>query len=250
MIKPALVRLVNLSKNYQEGEHQRLVFNNLNLEIYAGEFVVLLGRSGSGKSTLLNILSGIDEPSSGRVFINDEDITGLSEHDRTLFRRDNVGFIFQLFNLVPTLTVQENVLLPLELTGKLKKAHHQHVNKLLHAVGLSDRANSFPDRLSGGEQQRVAILRAMIHQPALLLADEPTGNLDTDTSRKVMKLLTTLVRKEGKTLVLVTHNQELAQTADRVFRIRDGKISAINTTTGEPVHPSLNTPLDAQETLT
>lgn len=227
MAKSVLIRLENLSKFYQEGEHQRLVFNNLDLEIFSGEFVVLLGRSGSGKSTLLNILSGIDAPSSGRVVINNVDITGLSEHERTLFRRDNVGFIFQLFNLVPTLTVQENVLLPLELTGKLKKAHHQHVSKLLSAVGLSERANSFPDRLSGGEQQRVAILRAMIHQPALLLADEPTGNLDTDTSRKVMKLLTTLVKKEGKTLVLVTHNQELAQTADRVFRIRDGMISAI-----------------------
>lgn len=249
MIKPALIRLVNLSKYYQEGEHQRLVFNNLNLEIYAGEFVVLLGRSGSGKSTLLNILSGIDAPSSGRVFINDKEITALSEHDRTLFRRDNVGFIFQLFNLVPTLTVQENVLLPLELTGKLKKAHHQHVSKLLHAVGLADRANSFPDRLSGGEQQRVAILRAMIHQPALLLADEPTGNLDTDTSRKVMKLLTTLVRKEGKTLVLVTHNQELAQAADRVFRIRDGKIAAIQTGPNSAASDLISTPFDPQESV-
>lgn len=227
MTTTSIVRLENLSKVYQEGEHQRLVFDNLNLEISSGEFVVLLGRSGSGKSTLLNILSGIDEPSSGKVIINDMDITALSEHERTLFRRNNVGFIFQLFNLIPTLTVQENVLLPLELTGKLKKAHHQHVNKLLKAVGLSERANSFPDRLSGGEQQRVAILRAMIHQPSLLLADEPTGNLDTDTSRKVMKLLTTLVRKEGKTLILVTHNQELAQSADRVFRIRDGMISLL-----------------------
>ncbi len=240
MTTSVLIRLENLSKFYQEGEHQRVVFNHLNLEIYSGEFVVLLGRSGSGKSTLLNILSGIDSPSSGRVIINDVDITALSEHERTLFRRDNVGFIFQLFNLVPTLTVQENVLLPLELTGKLKKAHHQHVSKLLTAVGLAERANSFPDRLSGGEQQRVAILRAMIHQPALLLADEPTGNLDTDTSRKVMKLLTTLVRKEGKTLVLVTHNQELAQAADRVFKIRDGQISTVKSS-HNPALDSVNT---------
>lgn len=228
MTSRSLIKLENLSKSYTEGEQQRrLVFNNLSLEIQTGEFVVLLGRSGSGKSTLLNILSGIDEPTSGRVIINNTDITALSELDRTLFRRDNIGFIFQLFNLVPTLTVQENVLLPLELTGKLKKAHYEHVNKLLKAVGLEDRADSFPDKLSGGEQQRVAILRAMIHQPALILADEPTGNLDTDTSRKVMKLLTTLVRKEGKTLVLVTHNQELAQEADRVYRIRDGMITRI-----------------------
>lgn len=227
MSSQVIIKLDNLSKYYTEGDHRRLVFENLHLEIKSGEFVVLLGRSGSGKSTLLNIVSGIDEPTSGHVIIEDSDITQLSEHDRTIFRRDNIGFIFQLFNLIPTLTVQENVLLPLELTGKLKKGHDQHVNKLLSAVGLSDRAHSFPDKLSGGEQQRVAILRAMIHQPKVLLADEPTGNLDTDTSRKVMKLLTTLVRKEGKTLVLVTHNQELAQEADRVFRIRDGMISSI-----------------------
>lgn len=224
MTASVLIRLENLSKFYTEGDTQRLVFEELNLQIYAGEFIVLLGRSGSGKSTLLNIMSGIDEPSSGQVVIDNKELTALSEHDRTVFRRNNIGFIFQLYNLIPTLTVQENVLLPLELTGKLKKAHHQHVAKLLSAVGLSDRAKSFPDKLSGGEQQRVAVLRALIHQPLLLLADEPTGNLDTETSRKVMKLLTTLVRKEHKTLILVTHNQELAQTADRVFRIRDGRL--------------------------
>lgn len=224
MTASVLIKLEGLSKYYTEGETQRLVFDELDVHIKAGEFVVLLGRSGSGKSTLLNIISGIDAPSSGRVVIDSHDITSLSEHDRTVFRRDNIGFIFQLYNLIPTLTVQENVLLPLELTGKLRKAHHQHVAKLLGAVGLSDRAKSFPDKLSGGEQQRVAVLRALIHQPLLLLADEPTGNLDTETSRKVMKLLTTLVRKENKTLILVTHNQELAQSADRVFRIQDGRL--------------------------
>ncbi|MDH5326553.1 MAG: ABC transporter ATP-binding protein [Gammaproteobacteria bacterium] len=228
MTTSVLIKLENLSKYYTEGETQRLVFEELNLEIHAGEFIVLLGRSGSGKSTLLNIMSGIDAPSSGRVVIDNKDLTALNEHDRTVFRRNNIGFIFQLYNLIPTLTVQENVLLPLELTGRLKKAHHQHVAKLLGAVGLADRAKSFPDKLSGGEQQRVAVLRALIHQPLLLLADEPTGNLDTDTSRKVMKLLTTLVRKEQKTLVLVTHNQELAQSADRVFRIRDGRLIQVN----------------------
>ena len=163
-------------------------------------------------------------PHIGQVIVNDIDITNLSEQDRTLFRRQNIGFIFQLFNLIPTLTVLENVLLPLELTGKLKKAHHEHVARLLSAVRLTDRVNSFPDKLSGGEQQRVAILRALIHKPLLLLADEPTGNLDSDTSRQVLNLMTTLVRKEGKTLVLVTHSQEVAQLADRIFVFRKGQL--------------------------
>ena len=224
MSNSAHIHLKNISKYYTEGDQQRLVFKDVNLEIQPGEFVVLLGRSGSGKSTLLNILSGIDEPSSGQVIVNDIDLTNLSEQDRTLFRRQYIGFIFQLFNLIPTLTVLENVLLPLELTGKLKKAHQEHVARLLSAVRLSDRINSFPDKLSGGEQQRVAILRALIHKPLLLLADEPTGNLDSDTSRQVLNLMTTLVRKEGKTLVLVTHSQEVAQLADRVFVFRKGQL--------------------------
>lgn len=224
MTTSAHIVLKNVSKYYTEGDQQRLVFKDVDLEIQPGEFVALLGRSGSGKSSLLNILSGIDQPSSGKVIINDLDITGLSEHERTLFRRQNVGFVFQLFNLIPTLTVLENVLLPLELTGKLKKAHQEHVSKLLTAVRLSDRINSFPDKLSGGEQQRVAILRALIHKPILLLADEPTGNLDSDSSRQVLSLMTTLVRKEGKTLILVTHSPEVAQLADRVFIFRKGQI--------------------------
>lgn len=224
MSNSAHIVLNNISKYYIEGDQQRLVFKDVNLEINPGEFVVLLGRSGSGKSTLLNILSGIDQPTSGQVIINDIEITNLTEHDRTLFRRQYIGFVFQLFNLIPTLTVLENVLLPLELTGKLKKAHHEHVSRLLTAVRLTDRINSFPDKLSGGEQQRVAILRALIHKPLLLLADEPTGNLDSDTSRQVLNLMTTLVRKEGKTLVLVTHSQEVAQLADRIFVFRKGQL--------------------------
>lgn len=224
MSNSAHIILKNVNKYYTEGDQQRLVFKDVNLEINPGEFVVLLGRSGSGKSTLLNILSGIDEPSSGHVIINGIELTGLTEQDRTLFRRQNIGFVFQLFNLIPTLTVLENVLLPLELTGKLKKAHHEHVARLLSAVRLTDRINSFPDKLSGGEQQRVAILRALIHKPLLLLADEPTGNLDSDTSRQVLNLMTTLVRKEGKTLVLVTHSQEVAQLADRIFVFRKGQL--------------------------
>jgi putative ABC transport system ATP-binding protein len=170
------------------------------------------------------MISGIDTPSAGNVVINDVDLTALTEHDRTIFRRHNIGFIFQLFNLIPTLTVQENILLPLELTGRLKKGHKEHVMKLLSALKLDDRANSFPDKLSGGEQQRVAILRALIHQPQLLLADEPTGNLDTESSKTVLGLLKKLVKKEGKTLVLVTHSMEIAHMADKVYLIRDGKL--------------------------
>ena len=222
-ISPNIV-LKDLSKYYTEGEHQRLVFKDVNLEIKPGEIVVILGRSGSGKSSFLNILSGIDQPNSGQVFIDGTDITALSEQDRTLFRRHNIGFVFQLFNLIPTLTVIENVLLPLELTGKLRKQHKEHVYKLLSAVRLADRANSFPDKLSGGEQQRVAVLRALIHKPYLLLADEPTGNLDSDSAKQVLKLMTSLVRKEGKTLVLVTHSQEVAQLADRVFVFKKGDL--------------------------
>jgi putative ABC transport system ATP-binding protein len=220
----ALITLNKLSKHYIEGDRQRQVFSDVSLEIKTGEFIVLLGRSGSGKSTLLNLLSGIDQPSSGEVFVNGIDLTSLTEHQRTLFRSKHIGFIFQLYNLIPTLTVLENVLLPLELSGTLQKGHQQRVMRLLEAVGLADRTHSFPDRLSGGEQQRVAILRALIHRPQLLLADEPTGNLDAETSNVVIKLLTALVRKEGKTLVLVTHNEELANLADRVFMVRDGKI--------------------------
>ncbi|MFV2056524.1 MAG: ABC transporter ATP-binding protein [Thiohalomonadales bacterium] len=224
MVAKALIKINQLSKHYTEGGTQRIVLTDISLEIAKGDFIVLLGRSGSGKSTLLNIISGIDTPSAGNVVINDIDLTGLSEHDRTLFRRHNIGFIFQLFNLIPTLTVQENILLPLELTGRLKKGHREHVSKLLAALRLDDRANSFPDKLSGGEQQRVAILRALIHQPELLLADEPTGNLDTESSKTVLGLLKKLVKKEGKTLVLVTHSMEIAQMADKVYLIRDGKL--------------------------
>lgn len=224
MDSPTLITLSNLNKYYIEGDQQRVVFRDVNLHIKSGEFIVLLGRSGSGKSTLLNLLSGIDLPSSGQVTVGGVELTKLSEHHRTLFRSRNVGFIFQLFNLIPTLTVLENVLLPLELTGQLQKAHHERVLHLLEVVGLGDRVHSFPDRLSGGEQQRIAILRSLIHRPQILLADEPTGNLDAETSNTVMKLLTALVRKEGKTLVLVTHNYDFAQLADRVFMVRDGKI--------------------------
>ncbi len=183
----------------------------------------LLGRSGSGKSTLLNLIAGIDLPTSGRVRYGDTDLTDLSERERTLFRRRHIGFVFQSFNLIPTLTVGENVRLPLDLTGQQAGAEKK-VADLLGAVGLADRARAFPDTLSGGEQQRVAVARALAHDPDLILADEPTGNLDLDTAERVVDALDTLARQMGKTLLVVTHDKSLARHADRVLTLQHGKL--------------------------
>ena len=180
---PPVVELLDVSKSYAEGETLREVISGVKLTLHAGEFTVLLGRSGSGKSTLLNLISGIDLPSQGTVRVAGRELGALSEHARTLLRREHVGFIFQAFNLLPTLTVEENILLPLELTGRETTASHERVRALLDTVGLGNRAASFPDRLSGGEQQRVAVARALAHAPPLLLADEPTGNLDEADGR-------------------------------------------------------------------
>lgn len=224
MTVPPLLRLEKLAKSYREGESCRTIFSGLDASIAAGEKVALLGRSGSGKSTLLNLISGIDQPDSGEVVIDGTPLHRLSEHQRTLFRRNHIGFIFQFFNLIPTLTVLENLLLPLELKGCLNAAAHGQARELLAGVGLADRCESFPDRLSGGEQQRIAIARALIHRPKLLLADEPTGNLDADTGGRVLDLLEALLRQVGGTLVVVTHSAEVARRADRVLTIRDGRL--------------------------
>ncbi|MFN2166947.1 MAG: ABC transporter ATP-binding protein, partial [Anaerolineae bacterium] len=175
-----------VSKAYQEGDRQRVVLDGASAEFARGEFVSLLGRSGSGKSTLLNLISGIDRPDAGEIWVGDLELTRLSERDRTLFRRRRIGFVFQFFNLIPTLSVIENVTLPLELGGARVKAARAAAEPLLDAVGLLDRIATFPDRLSGGEQQRVAIARALVHDPLLVLADEPTGNLDEATGGTVM----------------------------------------------------------------
>lgn len=218
----SLVELHDVTKVYREGDRERTIFRNLNLRIRPGEFVVLLGRSGSGKSTLLNLISGIDLPTAGEIRVSGASLTRLSEHERTLFRRHHIGFIFQFFNLVPTLTVEENLLLPLELSGGYDQKRRGQALELLEQVGLADRAHSFPDRLSGGEQQRVAVARALAHRPALLLADEPTGNLDTETGHQVLDLLQRLGRETDMTLILVTHSEEGAALGDRVLTIRDG----------------------------
>jgi putative ABC transport system ATP-binding protein len=192
--------------------------------IRPGEIAVLVGRSGSGKSTLLNLISGIDLPTSGRVTVDGTDITALSERDRTLFRRTHVGFIFQLFNLIPTLTVEENLLLPLELTSQDDETGRARARGLLERIGLADRSRSYPDQLSGGEQQRVAVARALVHGPSLILADEPTGNLDAETAAVVLELLDRLVRELGKTVVMVTHSREVIGVADRVFAVQHGRL--------------------------
>jgi putative ABC transport system ATP-binding protein len=223
----SLITLQNLCKEFQEGTSNRTVIYDVNISFNEGEFIALLGHSGSGKSTLLNLIAGIEKPTKGTVLIKNTAITELSERACTLFRRDNIGFIFQFFNLIPTLTVLENVTLPQELSGKKGKQLEESAIKLLGKVGLGDRCNAFPDKLSGGQQQRVAIARALLHQPMLLLADEPTGNLDEETGEKVLKLLLELTRDANKTLIMATHNPEIAKLANRVLRMNDGHLQEV-----------------------
>jgi putative ABC transport system ATP-binding protein len=219
-----LIQLRDVTKSFREGERERSVLNGASLDIARGEWLFLLGRSGSGKSTLLNLLSGIDLPDQGEILIDGSPINRLAERERTLFRRNQIGFIFQSYNLIPTLTVAENLLLPLELIGALNRDRQQEGLALLDQVGLADRAGSYPDRLSGGEQQRVAVVRALIHRPLLVLADEPTGNLDAETGREVLDLFQRLLRPTGTTLVLVTHSGEVARLADRLVSIKEGRL--------------------------
>lgn len=220
----SVVRIRNLTKVYEQGQRRRIVLDKINLDIQEGEFFVLLGKSGSGKSTLLNLVSNIDNPDEGQIFINETEITALNERQQTLFRRDHIGIVFQFFNLIPTLTVLENITLPRELAGIRRQDAEIKAKILLERVGLANRAASFPDKLSGGEQQRVAIARALAHEPSIVLADEPTGNLDEDTGQQVLDLLLELTRDAGKTLIMATHNPEIVPLADRVARIQDGQL--------------------------
>jgi putative ABC transport system ATP-binding protein len=229
-----LVRLRGLSRSYQEGERTHRVLDRVDGELQRGERVALLGPSGSGKSTLLNLVSGIDSPDEGSVEVDGEDLTRMDERARTLFRRRRIGFVFQFFNLLPTLTVEENLLLPLELAGTVGAAERARARALLEAVGLGSRADAFPDRLSGGEQQRIAVARALVHRPSLVLADEPTGNLDAETGERVLELLDTLVRETGSTLLIVTHAAEVARRMDRVLTLRGGALVEV----APPADPS------------
>ncbi len=227
MIKQPAVEMRKVCKDYQESDQLHAIFKELSLNIAAGEFIVLLGRSGSGKSTLLNLISGIDQPSGGDIHVNGTNIGLLTEQQRTLFRRRHIGFIFQAYNLIPTLSVAENLLLPLELLGRINNGLAQ-VTTLLTKLGLAERIDSYPDRLSGGEQQRIAIARALIHDPAIILADEPTGNLDLETGQQVLSLLDRLVRDAGKTLIMATHSHEVIGQADRVLDISNKTLQLLD----------------------
>jgi putative ABC transport system ATP-binding protein len=221
---PPAVELRNLSKTYREGEAERAVLRDVSLTIAGGAIVVLVGRSGSGKSTLLNLVAGIDRPTAGSVVVNGTDLTALDEQARTRFRRRHIGFVFQFFNLIPLLTVEENLLLPLDLNGRADAKGLARARELLDRVGLAGRGDSFPERLSGGEQQRVAIARALIHDPGIILADEPTGNLDADTAAGVLDLLDALAREAGRTVLMATHSREVIGVADRILTIERGAL--------------------------
>lgn len=221
---PGFIRLENLTKAYQEGDKVRLVLEGASAAFAKGEFTAILGKSGSGKSTMLNLISGIDAVDSGEIWLGEQRLTGMNDLERTLFRRSHIGFVFQFFNLIPTLTVWENVVLPLELAGALRPEGRQRAESLLEEVGLADRRTTHPDRLSGGEQQRVSLARALVNDPILLLADEPTGNLDENTGEVVLGLLDRLTRQAGKNLIMVTHSAEAANFADRIITLQEGKL--------------------------
>ena len=219
-----ILRVENLNKSYGKGEVKVEALKNVNLSINKGEFVVIVGPSGSGKSTLLHLIGGVDKPTSGKVFINDVDIYNLKEKDLSIFRRRNVGLIYQFFNLIPVLSAKENILLPAELDNR--KIDKEYLDDLLNTLGLKERENHLPNELSGGQQQRTSIGRALINRPAIVLADEPTGNLDSKNSKEVIELLKLSVKKYKQTLIMITHDINIALQADRVITIEDGIIKS------------------------
>ncbi|MFQ3610366.1 MAG: ABC transporter ATP-binding protein [Fimbriimonadales bacterium] len=218
-MKTPFIVLDEVSKIYQRDTVTVYALREVSLNIQRGEFVVILGPSGCGKSTLLNLLGGLDHPTQGRVIVDGDDISHYSDQELTRYRREKIGFVFQFFNLIPSLTARENILLASELVP-----HPRPVDELLRAVGLEERADHFPGELSGGEQQRIAIARALVTRPALLLCDEPTGELDSETGKRVLNLLRRVNREEGQTVILVTHNTPIAQIADHIIRLRDGQV--------------------------
>ena len=217
-----MIRAYGLTKTIHTGTHRVDILKGIDLEVPRGQFAAVMGPSGSGKSTLLGLLAGLDTPTSGTIYLDGQEITGLKEDELALVRGRKIGFVFQSYHLIPTLTAEENVLLPMELAGNGGGAGR--ARELLERVGLADRRDHYPVQLSGGEQQRVALARAFMVRPPILLADEPTGNLDSENGRLVLDLLLSLNRQEGTTLVLVTHDQELAGSADRRILLRDGRI--------------------------
>ena len=217
-----ILKTTDLIKTYGKGDNEVHALRGVNLDVQKGEFVAIVGPSGSGKSTLLHMLGGLDRPTSGKVFIDGKDIFSLKDDPLTILRRRKIGFVFQAYNLVPVLNVMENIMLPLELDGA--KPDKEFINNIIEVLDLKDKLHKLPTQMSGGQQQRVAIARALAGRPAVILADEPTGNLDSVTSQDVMNLFRITANKFNQTIVMITHNEEIAQTADRIIRIEDGRI--------------------------
>lgn len=217
-----ILRVEHLTKKYGKGENEVIAVNDVSFSIQKGEFIAIVGSSGSGKSTLLHLLGGVDRPTSGKVFIEGKDIYELSDDNLAIFRRRQVGLIYQFYNLIPILNVEENIALPCDLDGK--KVEQERLNELLRTLGLEKRKKHLPNQLSGGQQQRVSIGRALINQPAIVLADEPTGNLDSKSSDEIVELLKLSNQKFHQTIVMITHDLEIAKLADRMIKIEDGKI--------------------------
>ena len=218
----AILQAEDLKKYYGSGENLVKALDGVTLEVEKGEFVAIVGTSGSGKSTLLHMLGGLDKPTAGNVVIDGQSILELADDALCIFRRRKIGFVFQNYNLVPSLNVYENIVLPMQLDGR--EPDKEYLDKIIETLGLSEKLNNLPNNLSGGQQQRVAIARALVAKPAIILADEPTGNLDSRTSQDVLSLLKITSNKFAQTIVMITHNEEIAQLADRIIRIEDGKI--------------------------
>lgn len=223
-----LIEVKNIRKVYRMGDEKVVALDNVNFTIEQGEFCCLLGTSGSGKSTLLNLMAGLEKPTKGEIKIGDKHVEKMSEKQLAVFRRNHVGFVFQSYNLLPTLTALENVSLPLIFKGVSKSARDKRAAEMLKAVGLEKRLRHKPNQMSGGQQQRVSIARAFISNPEIVFADEPTGNLDTKTTREVMDLMTRMARKNKQTLIIVTHDVEIAEYADKIIHVRDGNIEKID----------------------
>lgn len=217
-----ILRAENLTKKYGKGENEVIAVDNVSFSVEKGEFLAIVGSSGSGKSTLLHLLGGVDRPTSGKVYVDGKDIYSLNDDNLAIFRRRQVGIIYQFYNLIPILNVEENITLPCDLDGN--KVDEQRLNELLKSLGLENRRKHLPNELSGGQQQRVSIGRAMINNPAIILADEPTGNLDSKASEEIVELLKLTNKKYKQTIIMITHNLEIANEADRVLTIEDGRI--------------------------
>ncbi|MDD6796649.1 MAG: ABC transporter ATP-binding protein [Clostridiaceae bacterium] len=218
----SVIKTENLSKVYGKKDNRVVALDNVNIEVEKGEFVAIIGASGSGKSTLLHQVGGVDGPTSGRVIIDGEDIYKLKEDKLAVFRRRKIGFVFQSFNLIPVLSVEENIKMPVLLDHQ--KVDEEYYKDLIKTLGLEGRLNHLPSQLSGGQQQRVAIARALINKPAIILADEPTGNLDSENSKEIMEMLKVSIKKYNQTAIVITHDLSIAENADRIIKIKDGKV--------------------------